>query len=430
MTDNSPSLWAAADLDPISPSPVYPPSPIIVPALQDQAEAYFDMSSTDNNLATLAMTTTARASEIGAWHDHAQMAAPITYNKMANGVPDTSLSEVEGMGLEKATNGVAQRAETSSISISAGDMQEPETSPLEVTEAEQDVSQSNKLIPSSKTSASVRDVADVATPPHKSTPPTSRSSDAIPSLLPQTFHHKLPRDNQVILDGVTSVADSTQLSPPPSEQPTANKNLGSSTTSHANRRDTDIQALLDDIANYAADANAAHIPASESASSGDGIIETTILRPELSSPDLTSTQSNPYLDELASCIPGTFQSSSVPLPSSNGSALATYSRAAPGAYIDTAQETVEPYSSATVTRDATSMPSHAVSLAQSDSTSRSLPVEQTPLTNHTKKDWETFLREERKYVSEAKWDRFPEGSRIFIGSYTPSSECSSFLLNK
>ncbi|KAK7968870.1 hypothetical protein PG988_007943 [Apiospora saccharicola] len=30
--------------------------------------------------------------------------------------------------------------------------------------------------------------------------------------------------------------------------------------------------------------------------------------------------------------------------------------------------------------------------------------------------YEIFLQEERKYVSEAKWDRFPEGSRLFIGN--------------
>jgi nuclear polyadenylated RNA-binding protein 3 len=30
--------------------------------------------------------------------------------------------------------------------------------------------------------------------------------------------------------------------------------------------------------------------------------------------------------------------------------------------------------------------------------------------------WETFLVDEKRYTSEAKWDRFPEGSRIFIGN--------------
>jgi broad specificity phosphatase PhoE len=29
--------------------------------------------------------------------------------------------------------------------------------------------------------------------------------------------------------------------------------------------------------------------------------------------------------------------------------------------------------------------------------------------------WEQFQADEKRYTSEAKWERFPEGSRIFIG---------------
>jgi hypothetical protein len=42
--------------------------------------------------------------------------------------------------------------------------------------------------------------------------------------------------------------------------------------------------------------------------------------------------------------------------------------------------------------------------------------------------WDQFMADERQYMSEAKWDRFPDGSRIFIGTiYTrpnSSPECS------
>ncbi|KAM7204294.1 hypothetical protein V8F20_003707 [Naviculisporaceae sp. PSN 640] len=31
-------------------------------------------------------------------------------------------------------------------------------------------------------------------------------------------------------------------------------------------------------------------------------------------------------------------------------------------------------------------------------------------------EWETFMADEKRYTSEAKWDRFPDGSRIFIGN--------------
>ncbi|KAI1112393.1 hypothetical protein F5Y14DRAFT_271721 [Nemania sp. NC0429] len=414
MTDNSPSLWAAADLDPISPSPVYPPSPIIVPALQDQAEAYFGMSSTDNKAIPPAVAPAANASESSNKQNHAQSAAAIIHNNnnnhnMASGVPDT---EAEGAGLDKATNGVAQRAETASINISGRCMQEPKTGQPDAIKAEQDVSQSNKLTLSSDTSAPVRDIADVAAQPHKSNPPISQTpSDALPSLLPQTSHHQLPEDDRIVPDMVTSVINSN-----PGEQPITNNNLDIGTTSHASRPDIDIQAILDNIATYAADTNAAHIPTSKSAASSDGTLQTTILRPKLPSPELTFTQSNLSTDELASCIPKASQSSSVLLPSSNGPALVASAGAAPATYLDAVQKTVDLHAHAIVPLDATSMRSHATSLAQSDSANGSVQVEQTPLPDHARQPFETFLREERKYVADGKWDRFPEGSRIFIGN--------------
>ncbi|KAJ0162260.1 putative RNA-binding protein C3H8.09c [Colletotrichum tanaceti] len=37
------------------------------------------------------------------------------------------------------------------------------------------------------------------------------------------------------------------------------------------------------------------------------------------------------------------------------------------------------------------------------------------------KHWDTFVNDERRYMADAKWDRFPDGSRIFIGSRSLSS---------
>lgn len=34
--------------------------------------------------------------------------------------------------------------------------------------------------------------------------------------------------------------------------------------------------------------------------------------------------------------------------------------------------------------------------------------------------WDQFMADERQYMSEAKWDRFPEGSRLFIGTHSRS----------
>lgn len=34
------------------------------------------------------------------------------------------------------------------------------------------------------------------------------------------------------------------------------------------------------------------------------------------------------------------------------------------------------------------------------------------------RQWDRFVNDERQYMSDAKWDRFPEGSRLFIGTLT------------
>ena len=40
--------------------------------------------------------------------------------------------------------------------------------------------------------------------------------------------------------------------------------------------------------------------------------------------------------------------------------------------------------------------------------------------NQLQHAWDQFIADERQYMSEAKWDRFPEGSRIFIGTRSAS----------
>jgi hypothetical protein len=44
-----------------------------------------------------------------------------------------------------------------------------------------------------------------------------------------------------------------------------------------------------------------------------------------------------------------------------------------------------------------------------------------PQEDDYQRKWDQFLADERQYMTEAKWDRFPEGSRIFIGMSTLDS---------
>jgi hypothetical protein len=43
--------------------------------------------------------------------------------------------------------------------------------------------------------------------------------------------------------------------------------------------------------------------------------------------------------------------------------------------------------------------------------------EDTPWGPEVQKKYDEFLRDERVYVTEGLWDRFPYGSRLFVGQY-------------
>lgn len=47
------------------------------------------------------------------------------------------------------------------------------------------------------------------------------------------------------------------------------------------------------------------------------------------------------------------------------------------------------------------------------------PDEDTPWGPDVQKKYDEFLQDERVYVTEGNWDRFPPGSRLFVGQYTP-----------
>lgn len=46
--------------------------------------------------------------------------------------------------------------------------------------------------------------------------------------------------------------------------------------------------------------------------------------------------------------------------------------------------------------------------------------EDTPWSREVQRKYDEFLHEERVYVTEGLWDRFPLGSRLFVGQYCPS----------
>lgn len=55
--------------------------------------------------------------------------------------------------------------------------------------------------------------------------------------------------------------------------------------------------------------------------------------------------------------------------------------------------------------------------------------DEVPWTPEIEKLWNEFQREEAIYVSEGLWDRFPSGSRLFVGMYLYNPECNMLLRN-
>ncbi|KAI1757634.1 hypothetical protein F4782DRAFT_136268 [Xylaria castorea] len=421
MTGN-PKLWAAADLDPLSPAPVHPPSPIVVPALQDQADTYPDMSSIGGNLMTSAGVPSAgvrKASE----QSHIPSVTVHSDNNTATDAMDPRHVDLESTDPDEAVNGVAEKAGTVWVGIHAENMQESETSQPNATEAERDVSNSSESTHNSDTAHPVSDQVNVAASAHENSPPIPQTSPdpasaSCPNLIPQPSH-KLPEESQIVLDAIVSNVDNTQLSQSLCEQPPANNNHHSGITSYAGYPASNIQALVDNITARAvdADADATHIPISEGTSSSMVLPQNSILPPKPPAPGPTFTQPYPASDEFPSPMPGVSQYSSMPLPLSNGLALGNYTGATPGM--------VNPHASGMVIPTLSSVPNNQViPVSQSDSTYGTLSVDQLPSVDHQKKRWEAFLQEERKYVSEAKWDRFPDGSRIFIAGNLSSERVS------
>ncbi|KAI1149106.1 hypothetical protein F4825DRAFT_464373 [Nemania diffusa] len=416
MTGNSPRLWAAADLDPISPSPVHPPSPITVPALQDQADAYNNtflansnpmilsaaipdsLTMTDGEQARMPAAAAAVAGAVAA------VTAITTHNNIQDRVPDMPPSDVGCANPEKNVNGVAERTVNVSVGIPADNMQEPDTPRPNTTEDEQDGSKSTEPTTVSDTSTPSSIYENIA-------PLPKISNGACPHLVPQPTHELL-EDSQVVSVAAVSNVDNTRLSQLLSEMSPTDNNDCSPAAGHVNHLPASIQALVGNITAHVAngDADVAHIPVSDITSTSDALSQSSILPPKPPTQAYYSTEEIP-------------QANNVPWPMSNGANPATYTGPTPDSSAGVAPGTGGSCASVTSMLDTTSISNDNLYILSSDYKNGLSPFDQNSSTNHKQQQWDTFLQEERRYVSEAKWDRFPDGSRLFIGNL--SSERAS-----
>ncbi|KAK8126874.1 Nucleotide-binding- alpha-beta plait [Apiospora kogelbergensis] len=397
-----PEVVASADLEPCSPKPINLSSPATVPALQNQVDAYYTMSQHP------AADSLSAAAALAA---HGSVANHIDHIQSFQAVSPIQLNGDGAHGVAEATSGGEQedneqKAYQSGMADTDGDdyAKAFDSPAAEVADGpEDDISQGN---------ASTTSVADAKVPTI-----TEPSSDAVPSteIKSPAEHPAQPTEPslQAYLERLQAQGD--QLAQPdrcrePPPKPVEADPKSAQNAPGATQPDDpiDIQALVDTITARAtaSDANQATSPAKPDDSQtgaksqhlqAQAPAQTSSLPPR---PPVSQqpTSASLHAEEAkrfphATNVPGTF-----PVPPSTGMSYSygtDVNYPPPPTMNSTANPAmpITPYSNA---------PGVTNNIHPSE------PQQQ--------QTYEIFLQEERKYVSEAKWDRFPEGSRLFIGN--------------
>ncbi|KAI1087084.1 hypothetical protein F5B19DRAFT_486993 [Rostrohypoxylon terebratum] len=425
MTGTSPTLMATANLTPLSPAPLHPSSPVVVPALQDQADTLYTMSLSDGDR----LSSTAAANQSNLRNDVVIAAGQL----IPNGSPaaaDYQHNHLDGTnGGTAAVPYLTYFGDDKDGDKEAGAMVEDGTSDTEqpshdqhsgAAEAQQTVTKANASAFSRDLSGSQTGHSEVKTSTsYDLSSSTSSASIPIPAQhvhqsvpvpntsrsSPQEIHepHEPQEQEQAVVASPTAhTSDSLQ---PPAESATETEPQTQLNTpysaANAIEDSIDIQDIVDKIIG-----NSATGPASQSSSPQIGATTSTLpprppmsQQPSLAQPHV-HLENVPGLNYHANGVP-----SSLPPPPG------TYSVGASGTALDTRNNLPPPPSSSSLS----TLPAHPFPVAQFDPTYLAATGNQAQSSDQSQQ-WESFLSEERRYVSEAKWDRFPEGSRLFIGN--------------
>lgn len=327
MTDKTPPILATADLSPVSPSPLHPSSPVIVPALQqavDQVDAMTALQNsqapgTEGEVSVASAPTTAEENPIVA--ENQQTGTTPSSGQDDNDAVDKHLVEDESDQVTEHSN------EADSVAYTENEGQSPggaySTSPLAV-------------------------VVQSAIP---------EDGDAAPSTAVAA---------EASTVGDTTGAKDTSIAAPEAEASTPT-GAGVLTV----KQEENAPSALN---NEAEAETASDKPAQAESTTTQAVIAAV--------PGLQGAQHS-----VASISAASKPSSLPPRPPMPVDAL----------------------------------PHVPQSLLTGPSAGRNTAAGVIPSTTHHHhtqgvQSWDTFQNEERKYVADAKWDRFPDGSRLFIGN--------------
>lgn len=481
MTDNeSPKLEAVANLSPVSPRPLHNTYtlPQVLPELQDRAEdpdvVPLELSTFRTAAAAMApipdppqqSLDAAAAAAAGPpdsdGNDAQSQDVSIAdddsfdaYDEDGGGQEQEHQQQEETAGLEPENDDYARTfdspKEQADVADEEGEAQQPQHE--DVTETPESMNISEQLAGVPEQSAAQIVSADPTAPgvPAQASQPSSHAADpAQDALVPQESDHQpapasaaqealpdasasdpasLPQQSQQPQQSVASPdpdkVDPDKLdkaAPSEEQQPGVQpEDVDMNTGGDSDATAIDIQKLVDEItAKAEAEASSEQPPANPSAS--------------------LQTQSPPSMDVDLPSLP--------PKPSlTQEQSQQTYSQAP---YHHGSLPTAPPYSSAPAanpSQPAFSTPNGAPGAPMSQppnynptpsfaSYPNAYPPgtapPQAPANNGAglQQTYDEFLADERKHMSEAKWERFPDGSRIFIGEWYQQINAASIVADR
>ncbi|KAK9413421.1 hypothetical protein SUNI508_02620 [Seiridium unicorne] len=388
MTDN-PELVATADLTPESPKPINLSSPASVPALQDQAD----------NLSTMALSPSEDVSIAG-------------ITNVIQDLDATGHVQTQTQAEENATTSPSGETHISTnASDTAQGTQEHEVVPEVENEDEDDYAKDfDSPVPGTDDAAedaSADTGGNVATnDPLKTEFSPSPSKDAITSASQPT---PPSASLSVSVSGSAAGDGAGTASRPTTDNHEVIQNGEAYTTEttatpQAEAEDAiDIQALVDNIT---ARHDATKSSDAAAAVTGEPAPGTNpAANPQSSLPPKPPVSQQPPAANLRPDELRRYQSNaSASIPNVTPAAASPYSYPPPGASVPANYAAPHMY------------PNPGPPMPLPASYTAAPPPGANGSNLNQSQRYDDFLKEERKYVSEAKWDRFPEGSRLFIGN--------------
>lgn len=400
MVEPEAELQATANLSPVSPSPVHTAAPLVVSSLQDTVDTIDAMvaavaraaegSAQENSLVDPALVESAEVDDVV---DDDSLNDP--YNEEA----EPSAAEETRPQIDSADNRDDDYAKTfdSPIEAEGGDAQdtEPHVSPS-------DAQNSSNQFSIASAPLSIDHLPTHSTATHDASAtlaslPAAMDQRAIAQSDP-TAELVVPAQTNLIADAMPGQDRAAQNEPTDGAESIV-MDAQSASSLDIQRLVADLTAQSDEPKSDNDVARSEPPTGSVSLASSAALPSPASLPPRPPQPHST-TPSYASQHHLAAATSGA-PASAAAAHASTGQMSSYHIGGAPGT---TAEAAATFPGTPAAGLNATSYPVQAPAY----------PVEQSQDVDHTV-HWEQFLNDERQYMSEAKWDRFPDGSRIFIG---------------